>query len=161
MRGRCPRAPGILSLYGQDSWTERRSDLRSALSESRHLSRRSSSIPGELCPPLRHDQHSVSMRNRYSPKLQTNFAGKSDALGRSITQRWRPSDRTASPQIASQPLPLVFEAIAYRRRMGDASATSAFAKSHRGGEIAVPKHVEKCLTPVTRKIICRNDAGEL
>jgi hypothetical protein len=87
-----------LSLYGQDSWTERRSDLRSALSESRHLSRRSSSIPGELYPPLRHDQHSVSLCNRRSGSL----CMESRALGRVITQRRRRDDRTASPKTWSR-----------------------------------------------------------
>ncbi len=56
-----------------------------------HLSRRSGSIPGEPYPPLRHDQHSVSL-------CLDDFAWKSDALGRSITQRRRPGAITASPK---------------------------------------------------------------
>src|SRR6476646_4934647 len=60
--------------------------------------RRSGSIPGEPCPPLRHDQHSVLGRKSLFTSAPASFAPKSGALGRAITQRRPRADIPASPK---------------------------------------------------------------
>jgi hypothetical protein len=68
-----------------------------------HLSRRSGSIPGEPCPPLRHDQHSGGFTTRSLYLfIARDFVSKSGALGRSITQRRPRGDIPAYPEILPQ-----------------------------------------------------------